>query len=247
MDFCRLRIDNREKWCILEERGVSVISSAPWSSWEMTGEKADLSESRFLFPAAPKNIVGIGKNYKSNFKEDEHYPEKPILFWKGVGTLASHEDTVILPDYSKKVFIEGELVLIIGKTAKNVSVEDAMDYVFGYTCSNDLTAVDMLENGMKWFEAKSADDFLPVGPIVTTSISENARLQTFLNGERVQDTTVDQLVFSPAELVSYVSSILTLYPGDLISTGSPAGRQVVSGDEVEVRLQGIGTLKNYFR
>lgn len=247
MDFCRLRIDDREEWCLLEKSGASVISGAPWSNWEMTGEKADLSGSRFLFPAAPKNIVGIGKNYKSNFKEGESYPEKPILFWKGIGTLASHEDIVYLPENSKKVFIEGELVLIIGKTTKNISAEDAMDYVFGFTCSNDLTAIDMLENGMKWFEAKSADGFLPVGPIVTTSIGENARLQTFLNGERVQDTTVDQLVFSPAELVSYVSSILTLHPGDLISTGSPAGRQVVSGDEVEVRLQGVGTLKNHFR
>ena len=247
MDFCRLRIDNREEWCLLEESGALVISGAPWSSWEMTGEKVDLFGRRFLFPAAPKNIVGIGKNYRSNFKEGESYPEKPILFWKGVGTLASHEDIVNLPDYSNKVFIEGELVLVVGKTAKNVSVEDAMEYVFGYTCSNDLTAVDMLEKGMKWFEAKSGDGFLPVGPIVTTSISENARLQTFLNGERVQDATIDQLVFSPAELVSYVSSILTLHPGDLISTGSPAGRQVVSGDEVEVRLQGVGALKNHFR
>ncbi len=247
MKFSKISYNNQIRWAIFEENEFSVISAKPWEHWERTGEKLRKEAVKILAPVDPTNIIGIGKNYKSNFEKGEPYPKKPILFLKSKGTIAFPNDTIRIPKYSKKVFIEGELVVIIAKKCRNVSKGNALDYVFGYTCCNDLTAVDMLEEGMKWVEAKSADGFLPIGPVIETKISERAVLETKLNGEIVQQTTIDQLVFGVAELISYVSSVLTLKPGDLILTGSPAGAQIANDDVVTIAIEGIGTLKNCFK
>ncbi|MDK2950762.1 MAG: hypothetical protein PWQ77_427 [Kosmotogales bacterium] len=246
MKFCKIEYNDKAHWGSVKENKVYIIDKKPWQKWKETGEIISKEDGRLLCPVDPKNIIGIGKNYKSNFKSGETFPSEPFLFLKGLGALAASGDLIKIPSYSKKVFIEGELVIIIGKRCKNIQPGDSMNYIFGYTCSNDITAVDMLGKSKKWVEAKSADDFLPIGPVINTEIKSDASLKTTLDGEIVQKTTIDQLVFGIAELVSYCSKIMTLNPGDIITSGSPAGKQVCNGSTVCISIEGIGTLKNEF-
>ncbi len=196
----------------------------------------------------PTKIVGVGLNYKDHAKEMRMIiPDEPIIFLKPLTTLIGNEENIILPEMSKRVDYECELVVIIKDKIRNVSEKNVMKLVEGFTCGNDVTARDLQKKDGQWTRAKGFDTFFPVGPKIVRNINpNNLKIQTFLNGELKQDSNTNQFIFSVERLVSFVSKVMTLYPGDIISTGTPSGiGQMKSGDVVEVKIEGIGALRNY--
>lgn len=200
----------------------------------------------------PTKIVAVGLNYHSHAKElGMNTPHHPILFIKPLTSIISYEETIILPKQSKRVDYEAELALVIKKKAKNIEEKDAISYVEGFTCLNDVTARDLQKLDVQWTRAKSFDTFCPIGPrlVKPNQIDpNNVKIQLYLNGELKQDSSTKEFVFKVEHLISFISKIMTLNPGDIITTGTPQGiGQMKSRDIVEVKIEGIGTLRNYVK
>jgi 2-keto-4-pentenoate hydratase/2-oxohepta-3-ene-1,7-dioic acid hydratase in catechol pathway len=222
------------------------------------GLSCPLAEVELLAPVLrPGKVVCVGLNYRSHLAEiAERVPEYPILFHKAATSLIGHRQAIVLPRVSRQVDYEGELAVVIGRRAKYVTEQDALAHVAGYTCANDVSANDLEFRTSQWTSGKMLDTFCPLGPVLLTAdeVPDTGalRLRTVLNGRTVQDARTSDMVFSVPFLVSYVSSLATLEPGDLILTGTPAGigcnrkPQVFlqAGDRVSVTIDGIGTLTN---
>ncbi|WYP26381.1 fumarylacetoacetate hydrolase family protein [Alkalihalobacillus sp. FSL W8-0930] len=209
----------------------------------------------------PEKIICVGLNYRKHADETgSPYPEVPILFNKFNNTLAGHHQTITIPEVTQEVDYEVELAIVIGKTAKNVKEEDALNYVFGYTVANDLSARDLQMKTPQWLLGKTCDGFNPIGPFLVTADEiedpQNLTLETKVNGERRQHSNTSDMIFSCKEIISYISRHFTLKPGDLILTGTPEGVvlglpkeervYLKSGDTVSVSIEKIGTLTNTF-
>lgn len=195
----------------------------------------------------PTKIIAVGLNYKDHAQElNMEIPEEPVIFLKPVTSLIGHKDNIIYPKQSKQVDYEAELAIIIAKKCKDVSVEDAKDVILGYTCANDVTARDLQKKDNQWTRAKSFDTFCPLGPKVVKDINpQSLAIELFLNGEVKQRSNTSEMIFTPLELVSFISSVMTLMPDDIIITGTPPGvGKCEAGDEIEVRIEGIGSLIN---
>lgn len=205
--------------------------------------KVGLSDLRVLAPVAfPGKIIAIGLNYRSHINEmDWETPRQPIVFSKATSSVVGPGDDIVIPKASKRVDYEGESAIVIGKRAR--SAKDGARYILGWTCLNDVTARDLQKTDVDWTRAKGFDTFCPLGPYI--SARPPTRVRTMLNGKTVQDAPTSDRVFGDAALVEYISSIMTLEPGDIIATGTPSGiGPMVPGDVVEVQLDGIGTLRN---
>jgi 2-keto-4-pentenoate hydratase/2-oxohepta-3-ene-1,7-dioic acid hydratase in catechol pathway len=201
-----------------------------------------------FLPQQPTKIVLVGLNYRDHAKELEMpLPDEPILFLKPPTALLGPEDCIIYPEQAQRVDYEAELAVILSDCCKNVEPEDVMDYVAGFTCLNDVTARDLQKKDVQWTRAKSFDTFCPVGPRLVKDIEpNNVKIQSYLNGELRQDSTTSNFIFSVEELVSFVSHVMTLKPGDIIATGTPSGIGAMQrGDTIEIVIEGIGTLRNY--
>lgn len=207
----------------------------------------------------PGKIVCVGLNYRRHAEEaGMAIPTEPVLFSKYNNTITGPERTVCLPDIAVEYDYEAELAFVIGKTAKNVSVEDALDYVLGYCNVNDVSARDLQLRTGQWLIGKTLDDFLPVGPYLLTADEvpnpQNLAIKTWRNGELVQNSNTADMIFSVAEIIAHISSLMTLEPGDLITTGTPEGvifgtverEWLTQGDEVIIEVEGFGQLKNRF-
>ncbi|MBW2989322.1 fumarylacetoacetate hydrolase family protein [Candidatus Woesearchaeota archaeon] len=195
----------------------------------------------------PTKIVCVGLNYHCHAKElGMNTPRHPIIFLKPTTSLIGNSQDIIYPSISKRVDYEAELALVIGKKGKNIPVSRAMSYIKGFTCLNDVTARDLQKLDGQWTRAKSFDTFCPVGPKLTKSIDpNNVKIQSFLNGELKQDSCTSEFIFKVEEVVSFISKVMTLYQGDIISTGTPKGiGPMKKGDRIEVRIEGIGSLVN---
>lgn len=197
----------------------------------------------------PTKIVAVGLNYHNHAKElGMNAPRHPIIFIKPNTTIISNGETIILPSISERVDYEAELALIIRKKCKDVSEKDALDYVEGFTCLNDVTARDLQKLDGQWTRSKSFDTFCPIGPklIKVGKINpNNVSIQCFLNGELKQESSTREFIFKVEKIISFISQAMTLNPGDIITTGTPPGiGPMKSGDIVEVKIEGIGTLKN---
>ncbi|MCF7879095.1 MAG: fumarylacetoacetate hydrolase family protein [Candidatus Omnitrophica bacterium] len=195
----------------------------------------------------PEKIILVGLNYKDHAKEMKmEIPAEPIIFLKPTSALIKNGDKIIYPEGIKRLDYEAELAVVIKKQAKNIPVEAAKDYILGYTCLNDITARDLQKKDGQWTRAKSFDSFCPVGPHIETDLDPHAiNIQSYLNGELKQDSNTSNFIFSVDFLISFISKIMTLKPADIISTGTPAGiGPMQKGDQVEVVIEGIGTLKN---
>jgi len=205
-----------------------------------------LDEVKLLAPVAPSKIVCVGRNYREHAAElGNKMPDEPLLFLKAPSAIIASRDSIELPGASQQVEHEGELGVIIGRTARNVST-NPLDYVFGYTCVNDVTARDLQRRDVQFTRGKSFDTFCPVGPWIETAVDPgNVAVITRLNGEIKQKGNTADMAFPVAFLIQYISEIMTLYPGDLIATGTPAGvSRMKHGDTVEVEVAGIGVLRN---
>ncbi|HKR22967.1 MAG TPA: fumarylacetoacetate hydrolase family protein, partial [Pyrinomonadaceae bacterium] len=205
-----------------------------------------VDEVKLLAPVTPSKVVCVGRNYREHAAElGNKMPDEPLLFLKAPSAVIASEDRIELPAASQQVEHEGELGVVIGKTARNVE-DDPLSYISGYTCVNDVTARDLQRKDVQFTRGKSFDTFCPVGPWVVSDIDPaNVTVTTRLNGEVKQHGNTADMAFGVAFLIQYISAIMTLYPGDLIATGTPAGvSRMKHGDVVEVEVSGIGILRN---
>lgn len=208
-----------------------------------------MSKLDFLKPY-PTKIVCVGLNYRDHTKEiGLPIPEEPILFMKPLTTLIGHEDYITYPEQTKRLDYEAELAVIIKNKVKNIRPEDADRSILGYTCANDITARDLQKKDGQWTRAKSFDTFCPVGPRIVSKIDgNNLDVECYLNGQLKQKSNTRQFIFNVQYLVSFISKVMTLMPGDLILTGTTHGiGPMKKGDAVEVKIEKIGALKNYIR
>src|SRR5215213_10479745 len=211
-------------------------------------DRIPLSEVTLLAPVTPSKIVCVGRNYVEHAAElGNPMPTEPLLFLKAPSAIISSGETIRLPAQSLQVEHEGELGVVIGRLASNLSADqDPLSYVLGYTCINDVTARDLQRKDVQFTRAKSFDTFCPVGPFIATDLNPlDALVTTRLNGEVKQQASTSSMAFSISMLLRYISHAMTLVPGDLIATGTPAGvSSMKAGDTVEVEIEGIGVLSN---
>ena len=237
------------RYGILEGDKVREIDGEIFGDHKITDKTHIKGEVNILPPCEPSKIVAIGLNYSDHAQEmGSELPEEPRMFLKPHTAVIAHGEKIKYPDHmSERVDFEGELGVIIGKKAHRVSKNDAMDYVFGYTCMNDVTARDLQKKDIQFTRAKGFDTFAPMGPVIETELDPTSlEIRTNLNGELKQHSNTSHLIFSVPHLVSFVSHVMTLLPGDVISTGTPEGVEPMKkGDKVEVTIEGIGTLTNY--
>ncbi len=227
---------------------VQVLSGPPWLGGKPTGEVLAPDTYTLLTPCEPQKIIGIGKNYLAHALEmGTDAPKEPVIFLKATSALLPAYQPIVLPAQSSRVEYEGELALVIGQTCAHVSPDRALSYIWGYTIANDVTARDIQRKDGQWTRSKCFDTFCPLGPWIVRDISPTALLQTLLNDDSVpvQSETIDAMVFAPETIVSFISEVMTLYPGDVILTGTPAGvGRLTGGDQIAVEIEGIGRLQN---
>ncbi|MFZ2492666.1 MAG: fumarylacetoacetate hydrolase family protein [Thermoanaerobaculia bacterium] len=211
-------------------------------------QSSELPEDAVLLPSVtPSKLVCVGRNYADHAKElGNDVPSEPILFLKPPTTLLAPNGTIVRPRQSQQVEYEGELVIVIGREAKDVPQARWRDYVLGFTCANDVTARDLQKKDVQFTRGKSFDTFAPIGPCIETDLDvSDLRLTTRVNGALKQDCSTKLMIFPPSFLIEFISSIMTLLPGDVILTGTPAGvGPLQAGDQVDVSIEGIGVLRN---
>jgi 2-keto-4-pentenoate hydratase/2-oxohepta-3-ene-1,7-dioic acid hydratase in catechol pathway len=233
---------------VVEDNHISRIKGSIFDTFSVSEERISLQEVRILPPCRPGKAVCIGLNYRDHAKEmGLAIPPSPVVFLKPATAVIGHMDSIQYPEMSKRVDFECELAIVIKKLTKNISMEDAKDAILGYTCGNDVTARDLQPSNGQWTIAKSFDTFLPLGPWIETDIDPSClAIKTYLNGEIKQSSNTRNLIFDVYTLVSFVSRIMTLEPGDVIMTGTPSGiAPMQKGDEVAVEIEGVGRLVNY--
>ena len=213
--------------------------------------KISLSKVKILVPVRPSKIILVGLNYKDHAKElGMKIPSEPVIFFKPPSSLIGPQGEIIYPKSVKKLDYEAELAVIIKKEAKNIPSSCAKDYILGYTCLNDITARDLQKKDGQWSRAKSFDTFCPLGPWIETDLNPKALdIKLYVNGKLRQSSNTRSLIFDVFKVVSFISKIMTLYPFDVISTGTPpgVGKFLKAGDKVEVEIEKIGRLINYVR
>ncbi len=218
----------------------------PWGPNPAARERG-LSDVRLLAPCMPSKIVAVGLNYRDHAQElNMKLPEEPLLFMKPSSSVIGPGDTIIMPPQSARVDYEAELAIVIGKEAKGVTEKDAKQVILGYTCLNDVTARDLQNKDGQWTRAKGFDTFCPVGPWIDTEIDpSDLKIDLLLNDKPRQSSRTSNLIFNSYKLVEFITSVMTLYPGDVIATGTTSGiGPMADGDSVVVRIEGIGSLVN---
>lgn len=230
------------------DRSVRVLDAPPWLQGELTGAVLDADNYQLLAPCAPSKIIAIGKNYAKHAAEmGGELPQEPLLFMKPSTAVIATGSPILYPPQSQRVDYEGELALVIGDRCIDCNEAMAQDKIWGYTIANDVTARDLQARDRQWIRAKGFDTFCPLGPWIVRELSPDAKLQTFLNEnpEPVQVGEISDMVFQPEALVAYISQVMTLLPGDVVLTGTPAGvGPLTIGDRVRVEIEGIGSLEN---
>lgn len=253
MRIARFSHHDAIRFGIVDETDLVVLAGDPmFAGFDTTGERVPLSEVALLAPVIPRSkIVCVGKNYRDHAAEmGGEAPAEPMLFLKPNTAVIGPNDTIVRPTQSQRTDFEGELAVVIGRVAKNVSAENALDYVLGYTIGNDVTARDLQRSDGQWSRAKGFDTFCPLGPAIETDfdLAGGARIVSRVNGEVRQDGPISDMVHSVPDIVAYASAAFTLLPGDVILTGTPAGiGPFEAGDVVEVEITGLGVLRNTVR
>ncbi len=234
---------------LLEDNMVTRLAQEPWLNPETTGESIRLEQVSLMAPVEPTKIVCVGLNYRAHVtmsQSSDKAPDYPLLFLKPPSAIIGPGERIIYPEQTERVDYEAELGIVIGRTAKNIGIDAVNNAIFGFTCVNDVTARDLQKKDGQWSRAKGFDTFCPVGPWIVRGLDyRDILVEGIHNGEVRQSGRTSQMIFEVPFLISYISSIMTLYPGDLISTGTPSGiAPMKPGDTVAVRIEGIGTLEN---
>jgi len=250
--YARFRYRDRLSHGVLEGDRIRPIEGDLFGEHRALDESIALSDVTLLAPVRPGNILAAAVNYHSHvpsgrtvLKQDEP-PAIPQLFLKPSSSVVGPGDAIVLPEGARRVDAEGELVAVVGRSCRGVSPERALDYIFGYTCGNDVSARHWQRDDLQWWRAKGSDTFCPIGPVIATGLNPaDLHLRTLLNGEEVQKTNTSALIHSLADLVSFASQVMTLEPGDLVFSGTPGETPTLKdGDVVEVEIEGIGILRN---
>ena len=264
--YVRYRHQGDTSYGVLDGDTIRQIDGDLFETRRETGKTVKLSEVKLLCPCEPSKVIAAGLNYKSHM-DGYPAPKRPEIFLKSVSSLVDPGGNIVIPPGAKNVHYEAELVIVIGKKASRVSEVDAPDYIFGYTCGNDVserdwqgTTIRRLDDrvyllevheakatpDIEWWRAKASDTFAPVGPAIAVGLDYNkSRISCRLNGEEKQSQMISDLIFGPPKIVSFVSQYMTLLPGDVIFTGTPGSTSAMKpGDVVEVEIDGIGILKN---
>ncbi len=226
---------------------VHEITGDILGEWRESGRTWPLEQVKLLPPVTPGKIVCMGRNYREHAAELGHdAPQKPLIFLKAPSAVIGPEEPIVYPPDSQRVDHEGELAVVIGRRCKGIAAEDFAPYVLGYTCLNDVTARDLQEADVQFTRGKSFDTFCPLGPLIETQLDFAATtVEAYVNGERKQHAPVTDMIFSIGAILAWISRVMTLEPGDVIATGTPAGVSPMKpGDVVEVVVSGIGTLRN---
>ena len=257
MKIVRYQKNNKISYGVINKNTIIPVTGDIFEKYELSEQSLKREDVKLLAPVNPPNIIAIGLNYKKHADETgKDYPERPLIFIKATSSVIGPEDNIVIPEAAPdEVDYEAELVIVIGKKAKNIEVDEVSDYVLGYTCGNDVSARDCQHRlDKQWARAKSFDTFCPIGPWIETELPEpdNCRIMSRLNGKVMQDSNTSDLIFNTKELVSYCSKNFTLYPGTIIMTGTPEGvgyarkPQVFlkAGDTIEIEIENIGKLSN---
>ncbi len=250
MKIYRFRYRKRVLQGVLKEEFLFPIVGSIFGDFRIGTSPVPIGDVRVLPPVLPSKIIGIGRNYKEHAQElGNPLPEEPLVFLKPPSAVIGHLDAVAQPPSSDRVDYEGEVAVVIRRKTRLLRDDDPVESVIlGYTCVNDVTARDLQAKDVQFTRAKGFDTFAPIGPCVATDLDPSGlRLKTFLNGKLVQSGTTSNLIFSIPYLVRFLSRIMTLNPGDIIATGTPAGVGPTSpGDRVDVQVEGVGVLSNSF-
>jgi len=232
---------------LIEGEAIYAVEGSIFGEFRRAEKVAALAEVRLLAPCRPTKILAVGLNYRTHAAEAGYdVPSEPLVFSKPPSSVIGPLEPIVYPILSQQMDYEGELAVVIGQRAKNVLPEKATDFILGYTCGNDVTARDLQRRDDQWTRAKGFDTFCPLGPYIVTDLDPaHLAIQTRVNGEIRQSTSTADMVFNVAELMAYVSQVMTLEPGDVILTGTPSGvGPLQPGDVVEVEIEGIGILRN---
>ncbi|MCL2503767.1 MAG: fumarylacetoacetate hydrolase family protein [Coriobacteriia bacterium] len=245
MRLVRVLYDGDCRYGLANQDTVTLISDEPFAAWEPES-LLPLAEARLLAPVTPTKVVCVGLNYKEHIAEMGHdMPAEPVIFLKPSTAVIGPDDSILLPPGAGGVDYEAELGVVIGRRTHRVSPEEAAENILGFTCGNDVTARDLQRRDGQWSRAKGFDTFCPLGPWVETDVSDPCGLmiECYVNGEQRQHAHTSDMLFSPYGLVSFISQVMTLVPGDVILTGTPGGiGRLAEGDSVEVRISGVGSL-----
>ena len=232
----------------VEAEGIRIYRGTPFVAWEPTETVVEWEHARLLAPVIPTKVVAVGRNYTDHAAEmGVAVPNSPVLFLKPPTSVIGPLQPIRIPRQAADVHHEAELAAVIGRGTRNVKIEDVGPHIMGYTAANDVTARDLQRTDGQWTRAKGFDTFCPLGPAIDTDVDplEGLSIVSRVNGEIRQSGTTADLVFGVSELVSFISSIMTLLPGDVILTGTPSGvGPIVAGDRVEVEIEGVGILMN---
>ena len=243
--YVRYTHEGQESYGILDGDTVQELVGDIFSAPTPSGKTLKLSEVHLLAPCKPTKVIAVGLNYRSHIG-NRPVPEYPGLFAKYPSSIIGQEENIVMPSDATDLHYEGELVIVIGKKAKNISVSKAPNYIFGVTAGNDVSERKWQQADLQWLRAKASDTFGPVGPAIVTGLNYNdLLLQTRLNGELRQSERTKDLVYNVEAIVSYISHYVTLFPGDLIFTGTPGTTKAMKpNDIVEIELEGVGILRN---
>ena len=248
MKIVRMQTQEGIRYGAVEPEGIRIHEGTPFVAWQPTEVVVDFREARLLSPVFPTKVIGVAGNYASEPDgAGGSWPDKPSLFIKPSTSVIGQGQVIVLPVLSREVHHGAALAVVIGKVARKVAVEDASSVVLGYTAANDVTARDLLRDEQQPAGARSFDSFCPLGPAIETEYDplEDFSLECRVNGALRQGTSINDMIFGVAELISFVTYVMTLLPGDVILTGTPTGAGPISnGDVVDVSLEGVGTLTN---
>ena len=247
MRICRVAVGDELHYGVIEGEAVALLSSHPFGPFEPEGRVLPLADVRLVAPVLPSKVIAVGRNYADHAREmGGEVPAAPMIFLKPSTSVIGPGDPITLPWQSEQVEHEAELAVVIGRLCRDVPEDRVHEVVLGYTCANDVTARDLQRTDGQWGRAKGFDSFCPLGPWIETSVDlDDADITCLVNGDLRQSGTTGDMVRDVVELVSWISSVMTLLPGDVILTGTPAGvGPLVAGDTVSVSIDGIGTLTN---
>lgn len=247
MKFVRFIKQGREACGAVDGESVREIAGSIFSHHTMLANTFPLEGLRILPPCVPSKIIAVGLNYRSHAEELRmQIPEEPLIFMKPASAVIGQGETIVRPAMAQRVDYEAELGVVIGKTSSKVSQQDAAHHILGYTCVNDVTARDLQRKDVQFTRSKSFDTFAPLGPWIETELDpDNVRVESLLNSQVRQSASTRDMIFPVYYLVMFISHIMTLHPGDVIATGTPSGiGPMQPGDIIEVRIEGLGTLRN---